>query len=145
MKNFLLLISALFLFLTFFVFGIIGTYFLGIFYFWQNRNFIKMFTLPFIIIYQILKSVNYLFYHLALTLDLIGNATAGEVIEKIVTNEKNTLFGEGDVTISASIGKLEYENQLNKRGVFFTNLLSKVFEQNHSILAYQEYLEGKTK
>jgi len=145
MKNLLLLIGAVFLFLTFFVIGIIGTYILGILFFWRKKHFFKMFTLPFVILLNVWRAVNYLFYHLALTVDLLGNAVAGELIEKIVTNENDTLFGRGDVTISASIGELESNNKLNKNGIFFSNLLSKVFEKNHSVLAYDNYKKGIAK
>lgn len=73
---------------------------------------------------------------LAISIDIFGNVTVGEFIEDLVTAEEDTYFGNGKFTISAATGYLEKKGLLNKRGIWFTNTLSFVFGDNHSINAY---------
>lgn len=79
---------------------------------------------------------------LAVCLDLIWNATSGEMIEDGVTAEENTLYGMGNVTVSAATGELEFKDKLNKTGKAFNRLLSFTLGKNHSIDAYKKELLG---
>jgi len=139
MRPILLLVFAVIVFTLISGIGIIATVILGLFFWWRNKNFVKMLLLIPRIIYQIWIAIKYLICQIALTIDLIGNALAGELIEYIITSERNTLFGKGNVTISASVGDLELRKNLNKRGLKFTKLLSYIFEENHSVNAYLKY------
>ncbi|RLD69234.1 MAG: hypothetical protein DRI95_00650 [Bacteroidetes bacterium] len=141
----ILFLSAFILFGLLSGVGIIATYILGLLYFWKSRNFLKMFTLPFMLIYQLWNACKYVLYSLAVGLDLLGNVAVGELIELLVTDKRNTLLGKGNITISASLGKLQLEKELNKRGLKFSKLLDKIFEQNHCILAYLKYTENENK
>ena len=77
----------------------------------------------------------------ALTLDILGNVN-GQLIERLVTCERDTLFGREGVTISASLGELEYRNKLNKKGLKLSKILNFVFrEETHCLTAYQNYLK----
>lgn len=81
------------------------------------------------------------FLNNAITIDILGNVN-GELLERLVTKEKNTLFGKRGVTISASLGELEYIGKLNKRGLFLSKLLDLCFNQKHHCLsAYFDLLE----
>lgn len=100
--------------------------------------------LPISFIYSMLvniRNLNQFFLNNAITLDILGNVN-GELIERFVTKEKNTLFGTRGVTISASLGQLEYLKKLNKKGLFLSKLLDLCFNQKHHCLsAYFDLLE----
>lgn len=100
--------------------------------------------------YHILNSISYIAKHIAIGIDLLGNVMAGELLEDIVTSNEDTFYGHSEYTISAATGKLEQDKALNKTGLFFTSILSKVFEKNHAILAYRyilvkNYIEDRIK
>jgi len=94
-------------------------------------------------LYQIWNVIKYLSGRMAVCIDLLGNATSGEMIEDCVTTEEDTLYGQGNVTISAATGELETKGKLNKVGIWFTNMLSFCLGKNHSIDAYKKYLFNK--
>jgi len=83
--------------------------------------------------------VKYGFMQIAYIVDLLGNVLVGELIEDIVTAEEDTWFGKGGITISAALGKLEFEGKLNGRGKFFSKVLGS-FEADHSVRAYHYYV-----
>lgn len=91
--------------------------------------------------YQIWNVIKYYLLHMAIAFDLFGNVAGGELIEDCVTAKENTLYGKGDWTVSASTGKLEIDNDLNKTGRWFTALLTKVLGQGHSVQAYLSELK----
>lgn len=95
--------------------------------------------LPISFIYSMLvniRNLNQFFLNNAITLDILGNVN-GELIERFVTKEKNTLFGKKGITISASLGQLEINKKLNKKGLFLSKLLDLCFkEKNHCKNAY---------
>jgi hypothetical protein len=76
------------------------------------------------VLYQLWTVIKYIFLAIGTVIDLFGNVLLGELIEDIVTAEENNMFGWGDVTISAALGKLKRENKLNERGVILCNILS---------------------
>lgn len=94
------------------------------------------------VLYQIWVVIKYMLLHLAVIPDLLANVTSGEMIEDIVTTEEDTLYGNGDVTISAATGEIELRNKLIKTGLKFTACLSKVLGGNHCINAYKNYLKN---
>jgi len=95
-------------------------------------------------IYQIWNAIKYLSHHLAVTIDLFGNATSGEAIEDIVTSKEETYFGRGDITISAATGEIEVKRKLNSIGKWFTKALNKMFnEESHAIDAYKREIKNK--
>src|SRR3990167_3851224 len=65
-------------------------------------------------IYQIWNVVKYYLLHMAISFDLFGNVSGGEMIEDCVTAKEDTLYGRGNWTVSASTGKLEMDGDLNK-------------------------------
>lgn len=93
------------------------------------------------IIYQIWNAIKYLLLHVAISEDLIGNATGGKLVERIVTDDRNTLYGEGSITISAATGAEETKGTLNKDGRWFTGMLSYILGARHSINAYLSELK----
>lgn len=90
-------------------------------------------------LYNIIVTLGYLLNHIAIMLDMLWNVS-GEFIEDSVTWEEKTTFGFPKITVSASIGKLEEENKLNKTGKWFSNLLNVAFNQkNHAKDAWKWY------
>lgn len=88
------------------------------------------------LLYQVWNVVKYGLLHMAIALDLFGNAAGGEMLEDCVTAKEDTLYGKGDFTISAATGKLELGKDLNKTGTWFTWMLTKALGQGHSVNAY---------
>ena len=76
------------------------------------------------ILYQFWTVIKYIFLAVGTIIDLFGNVLLGEMIEDFVTSEENTLFGIGDITISAALGDLKRKEKLNGRGIILCNLLS---------------------
>ena len=88
------------------------------------------------IVYLFQNKLYYFFLNNAITIDILGNVN-GELIERIVTKERDTLFGLHGVTISASLGDLELRNKLNKKGMLLSKMLNFAFNQKqHCIDAY---------
>jgi len=93
------------------------------------------------VIYQVWVVVKYIFLQIGFVIDLYGNVLVGELIEDFVTAEEDTLFGYGDITISAALGDLLRKNKLNKTGIWFTKVLSKLDSkhENHCLAAIELY------
>ena len=110
--------------------------------FWKGSvKFIKYWGFLF---YQTYRALDYGMMHLAVTLDLIWNASSGEFIEDMVTDEEKTLFGKGEVTVSAAIGRQETYLRLNKKGKWFSRLLDVAFnEKEHCKNAYKSEVDKK--
>lgn len=80
-----------------------------------------------------LASVGYMLYHIAMGQDIMWNVQ-GEFLEDTITSREDTEFGSKNVTVSASVGKLEIDGALNKWGLFSTKVLNVVFNQKrHAI------------
>jgi len=93
-------------------------------------------------VYRKERTLTSFFYSNAITIDILGNVN-GELIELMVTKERKTLFGQRGVTISASLGQLEYRKKLNLFGKFISKTLDKAFnEPNHCHNAFVSYLEN---
>lgn len=88
--------------------------------------------------YQVWNAIKYLLTKLAISLDLVWNATSGEMIEECVTTQEKTLYGNGNVTVSAATGNLEAGDHLNKTGKSFAKFLSKVLGPEHCLKAWEK-------
>lgn len=88
------------------------------------------------------KGFKLLEHSLAISIDIYGNVTSGELIEDLITTAEDTYFGHGSYTISAATGHLELNRLLDEEGIWFTNALSFCFEENHSINAYNFEVNG---
>lgn len=82
------------------------------------------------LLYQIWTTVKKVFYYFGYLVDLLGNAIVGELIEDLVTAEEDTMFGRGDVTVSAALGDLKRDNKLNRFGTILCRMLD-FFDINH--------------
>ena len=93
------------------------------------------------VLYQFWTVIKYIFLAVGTVIDLFGNVFLGEMIEDIVTAEENTLFGMGDVTISAALGDLKRRKKLNTRGTMLCNILSFLdpIHEDHCIAAIELY------
>lgn len=105
---------------------------------WKWRETWKLFRDLFL---SILITFSWICERIAVGIDILGNVAAGEFLEDCITSREDTLFSKPGITISASTGELESRDELNKTGKWFSNMLSKVFEDNHSLLAYLHYWE----
>lgn len=83
-------------------------------------------------------------YEMAYMLDLMWNVN-GEILEDMVTTEENTTFTDKDISVSASIGKLQSEGKLNKFGLKFSKLLNFFFGQKQHALDAWSYTQAKKK
>jgi hypothetical protein len=101
------------------------------------------------------SAIGHALYELAYALDIGWNVN-GEIIEDMITAEEETTFGEKNISVSASVGKLEIDGKLNKFGRFFSKLLNFFFwQKQHAIDAWnytqakkqlrKEYFESKGK
>jgi len=91
------------------------------------------------LLYQFWVVIKYLLNRLSFAIDIFGNVADGELLEDTVTSSENTLFGDGTTTISASMGDLAKRLKLTTRfGRGLNNVLSTVFEPNHSLNAIEK-------
>lgn len=96
------------------------------------------------VVVQIWRTIQYFCIHIAISIDLFGNVICGEAIEDLTTTDENTLFGDGNVTISTATGEVQSRDKLNKRGMKFSKILSRILDDNHCIESYKRYLHNKT-
>lgn len=82
------------------------------------------------VIYQVWNVVKYAILMVGYIIDLLSNVLIGELIEDWVTSEENTLFGKGNITISAALGDLKRQGKLNKHGLWLCRWLSR-FDMKH--------------
>lgn len=133
---FIEIIVAIFLATTLIPIGFLYSVLIEPFFHKNFKKVIKYFEGFF---YGIWFVVTHTLHSIAFSIDVLGNIIIGELIEKLVTNKKNTWFGKKEHSISQSMGYLEYYNKLNKFGKFFNKLLSIIFGENHSINAFKNY------
>lgn len=81
-------------------------------------------------------------YEMAYMLDLMWNVN-GEIIEDMVTAEENTEFSKKDISVSATIGKLQVDGKLNKFGLWFSGLLNFAFGQKQHAVDAWHYTQAK--
>lgn len=93
-------------------------------------------------------AIGHIFYEIAYALDMGWNVN-GEILEDMLTAKENTTFTERDLSVSASVGKLEIDGDLNKFGKWFSKLLNFFFGQKqHAVDAWnftkaKKELKGK--
>lgn len=81
-------------------------------------------------------ALGHLFYHVGFALDMGWNVN-GEILEDMFTAKEDTTFSQKNITVSASVGKLQIDNKLNKTGLKFSKLLNFFFGQKqHAIDAW---------
>jgi len=91
----------------------------------------------------LLAAFGHALYEIAYALDIAWNVN-GEIIEDMITHEEKTTFGEKNISVSASVGKLEIDGKLNKFGRFFTKLLNVFFwQKQHAIDAWNYTIAKK--
>lgn len=154
MKNFIrkelspiwLLISAIILICLLIILGVIHLIVKGIYEsfqkkFWNGIIYLVKYILN--VTYQIWVCVKYLFLQTAIAIDLFGNVVCGEAIEDLVTYEEKTMYGKGDVTVSTATGEMEVKGKLNKLGLRFSKVLSKILDENHCVNSYKRHLHNQ--
>ena len=87
-------------------------------------------------------AIGHLIYEVGYALDLGWNVN-GEIIEDMVTAKENTTFSEKNVSVSASIGKLEIAGDLNKFGRWFSKALNFAFRQKSHAKGAWLFLQEK--
>lgn len=77
----------------------------------------------------------FLFEGFAINYDILGNVWGGEWLEDAITYKEETKFGEKNITISASIGHLEYNDiHMYKTGRILSKALNIAFmEKLHAL------------
>jgi hypothetical protein len=81
-------------------------------------------------------AIGHILYESAYALDIAWNVN-GEIIEDIITSEEDTSFGKKNLSVSASIGKLEIDDKLNKSGRIFSKVLNFFFwQKQHAVDAW---------
>lgn len=83
-----------------------------------------------------------LLYEAAYSLDLGWNVN-GEILEDMLTAEENTTFTEKNMSVSASVGKLQIDGKLNKFGLKFSKLLNFFFGQKQHAIDAWYYTKAK--
>jgi len=110
--------------------------------FWRGPIYFVKYWIKFI--YQIWNVIKFFCMQFAIAVDLLGNVTTGEAIEDLVTYKEETLYGNGNITISTATGELEFKGDLNTLGVKFSKVLSKLLDPNHCVVSYKRFLHNQT-
>ena len=87
-------------------------------------------------------AVGHALWELAVALDQGWNVN-GEILEDMLTAEENTTFSEKNITVSASVGKLQKEGKLNKFGLKFSKALNFFFGQKNHALDAWDYTQAR--
>jgi hypothetical protein len=87
-------------------------------------------------------AIAHILYEIAYGLDLTWNVN-GEILEDMFTDEEHTTFTDRDISVSASVGKLEIEDKLNKSGKRFSKVLNFAFGQKQHATDAWYYTKAK--
>lgn len=90
----------------------------------------------------ILAAIGHLIYAIGYALDLCWNVN-GEGIEDLMTAKEDTTFGQKNISVSASIGKLEIDGNLTKFGKGFSKALNFAFQQKSHAKGAWRYLQAR--
>lgn len=133
MRGLLLMLVSLIVFTPIIIVGLIGT---PILFF---RNFKGFALVKYILglFLAILEAIGYIFYHIAIGIDILANAASGQLFERLLTNKRRTTFGTGRVTISGSVGLIEKYGHLTKNKWFSKALNIAFNERQHGIAAWE--------
>lgn len=88
-----------------------------------------------------LAGLGHLIYQIAYTLDLWWNML-GEILEDNITHKEDTEFTKPNVSVSASVGKLEIDGDLNKYGKIFSKILNFAFQQRSHAKGAWKHLQA---
>lgn len=94
------------------------------------------------ILFQVWNVIYVLKFSIAICIDFFGNAFCGNLIKHFILVNKNlpNLFGIGSITLSAALGQAIFSENIGKTGVFISNCLDKLFnEENHCLNAYAKW------
>ena len=86
--------------------------------------------------------IGHIFYEIAYALDMGWNVN-GEILEDMLTAKENTTFTERDLSVSASVGKLEIDGDLNKFGRGFSKALNFFFGQKQHAIDAWNYTKAR--
>ena len=89
-------------------------------------------------------AVGHLLLQAGYAMDLTWNVN-GEIIEDAVTTDEKTMFGEKNITVSASIGYEIEKGKLVRFGKALSCVLNIVFNQRQHALAAWKYWNAKKK
>jgi hypothetical protein len=92
------------------------------------RDWKAFFIFWFRLIDGIFACIGHILFNIGYALDMMWNVN-GEAIEDSITHKENTEFGKKNITVSASVGKLEIDGKLNKFGRILSKILNFVFQQ----------------
>jgi len=87
-------------------------------------------------------AVGYMLYEIAYSLDLGWNVN-GEILEDMFTAKEDTEFSKKNISVSATIGKLEVDGDLNKSGLRFSKVLNFAFNQKQHAIDAWHYTQAK--
>jgi len=87
-------------------------------------------------------AMGHMFYEIAYSLDLGWNVN-GEILEDMFTAKEDTEFNKKNISVSATIGKLEVEGDLNKSGLRFSKVLNFFFNQKQHAIDAWHYTQAK--
>ena len=90
----------------------------------------------------IAAAVGHVLFETAYALDLGWNMN-GEIIEDMVTSEEDTHFSEKNISVSATIGKLQIDDKLNEVGKKFSKVLNFFFNQKQHAVDAWKYTKAK--
>lgn len=89
-------------------------------------------------------SLGHALYEIAYALDIAWNVN-GEILEDMFTAKEDTTFTKKNISVSASIGKLEIDGDLNKSGKRFSKVLNIFFWQKQHAIDAWHYTQEKFK
>ena len=90
----------------------------------------------------IAAAIGHFFYETAYSLDLTWNVK-GEILEDLITSEENTTFGQKNITVSATTGKIEIDGKLNRVGRIFSKTLNFFFGQKQHAIDAWNYTQAR--
>jgi len=141
LKGIATLVGALIITIIYLPVGLPYTYLHALYYWIKGRKFKNFFQLIARQIDGTLAVVGYVFYHLAIALDMLWNVN-GEFIEDLTTTTEHTSFGEKNITVSTATGEQEILGLQKPLGKKFNIWLNWLFGQkSHATDSYQLHLK----
>ena len=90
----------------------------------------------------IAAAIGHILYETAYGLDVGWNVN-GEILEDMLTAKEDTTFSQKNLSVSASVGKLEIDGDLNKSGKRFSKLLNFFFNQKQHAIDAWRYTQAR--
>jgi len=111
----------------------------------KGNRWTAIFRFVWRIIDGVCAAIGHTIYEFAYGWDLSWNVVGGEFLEDCITAKEDTTFTEKNVSVSASVGKLEIDNDLNKTGKWFSKALNFAFGQKQHARDAWNYLQARNK